>query len=60
MNTESFTVDRVIPLRDLVRRYLAWCVAMHGGDRSAAARAIGTTERTIRAHLGPKKGNAKK
>ncbi len=38
---------RLVPLKDLERRYLHWAVARHGGDRRALARALGISERTL-------------
>lgn len=36
-----FTVDAILPLRELKRRYLAWVLAQTGQNKSEAARQMG-------------------
>ncbi len=43
---------RIVPLRELERRYVAWAVAQTRGHRSKAARELGVDPKTLRKWLG--------
>ena len=43
---------RIVPLRELERRYVAWAVAQTDGHRSKAARELGVDPKTLRKWLG--------
>jgi len=48
---------RIVPLRELERRYVAWAVAQTGGHRNKAARELGVDPKTLRKWLGQVDGD---
>ena len=42
-----FVVTEPIPLRELIRRYLRWCLWRAGGNGTVAAKLAGCSRRTI-------------